>query len=266
MSSAIDWLVRLPAVIGFLVLLAVGLLFAIGFTLAAERAFKDDARARTGASVATIVGVIAGLYAVLVAFVIVNEWQAFNNAQTQVSNESAAIASTFFDASVLPEPGRTQIQHAAIAYDRSVVCAEIPYLATHQGPAPSTRRALQSLFTTVAQAEPTARGSEFYRATVDQIGNISVARRGRINSASSPLPNLLLVVIVATSVALIAAVSGLDTQHRRWHIAITVAITVIVSLNLALVLTLDRPFDGAAKISDAPLREGVPAADLRCKS
>ncbi len=118
MSSVIDWLIQLPALLGFLVILAIGLAIAIGFTLAAERAFKDDARARTGASVATIVGVVAGLYAVLVAFVIVNEWQAFNNAQSQVSNESAAIASTYFNASVLPEPGRSQIQRATLAYDR----------------------------------------------------------------------------------------------------------------------------------------------------
>jgi Protein of unknown function (DUF4239) len=261
----IDWLVRLPTLEGFLVLLAVGLLFAIGFTLAAERAFHDDARARTGASVATIVGVIAGLYAVLIAFVIVNEWQAFNNAQTQVSNESAALTTTYFNASVLPEPGRTQIQGAVLDYARSVVCVELPYLATHEGPAPATRLALQSLFTTVARAEPSAGSSDFYRATVDQLGNVSTARRARIASASSPLPDLLLVVIVVTSLALIAAVSGLDTQHRRWHIAITAALTVIVALNLALVLTLDRPFDGAAKVSDSPLREGIPAALLRCK-
>ncbi len=85
-----------------------------------------------------------------------------------------------------------------------------------------------------------------------------------MTSGRAPLPDLLLIVIAITSLGLIAAVSALDTQHRRWHLVFTVALTFIVALNLALVISLDRPFDGAAKVSDAPMREGVPAADLRC--
>jgi hypothetical protein len=69
---------------------------------------------------------------VLVAFVIVNEWQTFNDAQSTVSAESAALTTASFDAGVLPEPTRTQLQTALIAYDRSVICDEIPYLADHQ--------------------------------------------------------------------------------------------------------------------------------------
>jgi hypothetical protein len=39
---------------------------------------------------------------------------------------------------------------------------------------------------------------------------------------------------------------------------------LLVALNLALVLTLARPYDGAAEVSTAPLTDGVPAAALRC--
>ena len=81
-----------------------------------------------------MVGVIAGLYAVLIAFVIVNEWQAFNDAQSHISDESATLASASFNTGALSEPGRAQIQRSIVDYDRSVVCDEIPYLTTHQGP------------------------------------------------------------------------------------------------------------------------------------
>ena len=117
----------------------------------------------------------------------------------------------------------------------------------------------------MARSSPTEQNSTFYAATVKRLGDVAQARRSRINAASSPLPKLLLVVIAVTSLALIAAVSALDTQHRRWHTVITVALTLIVSLNLALVISLNRPFDGAAKVSDEPLREGLAASQLRCK-
>jgi Protein of unknown function (DUF4239) len=264
MTEVVPWLSRLPTLELFLVLMGIGLSVSVVLTVLAERAFDAGSRTRTSTSITTVVGVIAGLYAVLIAFVIVNEWQAFNDAQEQVSNESAALSATYFNANVLPEPGRGEILASIRKYDRSVVCDEIPYLATHQGPSTKTRVALQNLFTTVARTAPSAETSAFYTATVNQLGDIAQARRSRINAASSPLPDLLLVVIVVTSLALIAAVSALDTQHRRWHIVITLALTLIVSLNLALILTLDRPFDGSAQVSDAPLREGLPAKGLRC--
>jgi uncharacterized membrane protein len=260
----IDWLVRLPTIVLFLGLMVVGLLVAVALTRASERAFSEEARTRTGTSVATVVGVIAGLYAVLIAFVIVNEWQAFNDAQSQVSSESASLSATYISAGVLPPASRAQVQQALLAYDRSVVCVEFPHLGRHDGPAIPTRRALERLAASVARAEPTVQNQAFYASTVKGVYDLTQARRGRINSAESPLPPLLLIVVAITSLALIAAVSALDTQHRRWHTIFTVGLTFIVALNLALVVSLDRPFDGAAKVSDAPLREGVPARDLRC--
>ena len=66
----------------------------------------DQFAAESGPSVATVVGVVAGLYAVLVAFVIVNEWEAYVTAQTQVSDESAALTTAYENSSVLSQPSR----------------------------------------------------------------------------------------------------------------------------------------------------------------
>jgi hypothetical protein len=264
MRDVIDWLVGLPTAVLFLGLMALGLAVAAGLSWLATRAIEDDVRTRTSTSVTTVVGVVAGLYAVLVAFVIVNEWQTFNDAQSQVSTESAAITAAYFGAGALPNGAGAPTQQALLAYDRSVVCDEIPYLADHEGPAAPTRRALQQLFETVASVPPAAQSSAFYASTVNELGQIASARRARINAAESPVPDLLLIVILVTSLALVAVASVLDTQHRRWHLILTTALTILVSLNLPLPITPNRPFDGAATISDAPLREGVPSALLRC--
>jgi len=263
-TSVVDWLDGLPTVVLFLGLMVVGLAVAAGLSWLSTRAIEDDVRTRTSASVIAVVGVVAGIYAVLVAFVIVNEWQTFNDAQAQVSNESAAITTAYFDAGTLPEPSRTQIQDSLIAYGRSVICIEIPHLEDHPGPALPTRQALERVFQTTAKASPDTQSSPFYSSVVNEIGQVASARRARINAASSPLPNLLLVVVLVTSLALVAVASVLDTQHRRWHLILTTALTILVALNLALVISLDRPFAGAATVSDAPLREGVPTALLRC--
>jgi hypothetical protein len=261
MTDVVEWLARQHAAALFLTILAVTLLIAFVFAWVAERVFDEEARGLTSGSVTTAVGVVAAIYAVIVAFVIVNEWAAFADAQTTVSSESAALASVYSSASVLPEPGRGEIQRAVLAYDRTVVCAELPLLATHEGPSPKSVAALRALYATVA-ANPS--DSAFYGSTVDNLNDVVTARRERINAAVSPLPNLLLVVIAVLSIALLATIAALDTKHRRWHYLITAIVGVIVALNLTLVISLDRPFAGAAQVSDEPYREGVPAAVLNC--
>jgi hypothetical protein len=263
LSSVVSWLDDRPVVLVLLGLVCVSLGLAFALTYLAERVFEPEARSRTSASVTTAVGVVAGLYAVLAAFVIVNEWQAFNDAQGNISTESAALADALASASVLSEPARSEIQQALFVYDRSVVCDEIPYLGDHEAPSPRTKRALQDLYAIVAQNR-SPDGSEFYGNEVDALSDITMARSARINSALSPIPGLLLVAVLVTGLTLIATVSALDTQHRRWHIAITTALSVIVALNFLLIVTLDRPFDGAATVDDAPLREGIPSALFRC--
>jgi len=263
MTDVVDWLARQHAAVLFLVILAVTLLVAFVFAWVAERVFDEESRGLTSGTITTAVGVVAGIYAVIVAFVIVNEWSAFADAQTTVSTESAALVSVYSSASVLPEPGRTDIQRAVLAYDRTVVCAELPRLSTHDGPSPESVTALHTLYATVA-ANPS--NSEFYSSTVDNLSAVVSARRQRINAAVSPLPNLLLVVIAVISVALLATIGALDTKHRRWHYLITAIVGIIVALNLTLVISLDRPFAGAAKVSDSAYREGVPAAVLDCST
>jgi hypothetical protein len=152
-----------------------------------------------------------------------------------------------------------------VAYDRSVICDELPFIATHSGPSEATRKAALDLYQVVAKNQP-AGDSPFYTSLVNSLSDITSARRNRINAAVSPLPDLLLIVILATSFALIAVVSALDTQHRRWHVALTVGMSLLIALNLTLVIALDRPFAGAASVSDTPYREGLPPAALVCTS
>jgi hypothetical protein len=259
----VNWLATRPAIVLFVGLAVVMLAVSVLFTLLAERVFDSEARRLTGSSVTTLVGVVAALYAVLVAFVIVNEWQAFSQAEAETANEAAALTSAYANATTLPEPGRSAIEAALLRYDRAIVCDELPRLATHDAPSPTSRQAALALYATTARYEP-VKQSAFYDSLVHSLSDATTARRQRLASAVSPLPNLLVIVIVITSVALIATVSALDTRHRRWHAAITIALSLVVALNLTLIFALDRPFAGAAKVSDAPYREGVPASALLC--
>ena len=80
------------------------------------------------------------------------------------------------------------------------------------------------------------------------------------------IPDELLAVLIATSLVLVAVTSVLDTQHRRWHVALMAAVTLLVALNLAMVISLSRPYDGAATVSTAPLRPALRRIRLRTRA
>ena len=258
-------LTRLPVVVLFLVLIGVGFVVAAGLSWLSSRTIESDVRSRASGSVTTVVGVVAGLYAVLVAFVIVTEWQTIGDANSYVDAEAGALSAVYNAAGTFPDADRVPVQRAVYTYVNRVVCAEVPYLEDHDEPSPAATTALRRLYATVEAVTPTVKDSRFHMSAVDQLAAVSSARRERISSSSSGLPDELLIVVIATSLVLVAVTSVLDTQHRRWHVALMAAVTLLVALNLALILTLARPYDGAAEISTAPLTDGVPAAVLRCE-
>jgi hypothetical protein len=230
----------------------------------AGRAIEDDVRTKASGSVATVLGVVAALYAVLVAFVIVNEWQTFDTVSDHVSHEAAALAATYYSAGTLPAVARADVQGRVLAYDRSVVCDELPRLGSDGRGSPRTRDALQALFAAVERTHARDPHSPFHDVMAAQVAQVAGFRRDRIDSVGNAVPDLMLVVLIVTSVVTIAIASVLDTQHRRWHVVLTGAVTLVVALNLTLILALDQPYRGAAQVSDAPLRDGIPAAVLRC--
>lgn len=257
-------LAQLPVGVLFLLLIAVGFVIAAVLSWLSARTIESDVRSRASGSVTTVVGVVAGLYAVLVAFVIVTEWQTLNDANSYVDAEAGALAAVHSAAGTFPDADRVPVQRAVDTYVNRVVCDEVPYLVDHHEPAPEATAALDRLYASVEAVTPTVKDSRFHASAVDQLANVSSARRERISSSSTGLPDELLWVVIATSVVLVAVVSVLDTQHRRWHVALMGAVTLLVALNLALILTLARPYDGAAEVSTAPLTDGVPVAALRC--
>ena len=107
----------------------------------------------------------------LMALVTVSEWQAFSAGLRRVCRAGVDP----FQRRSPPRPGRVQVDAAILAYERSVVGDEIPHLATHVGPAATTKRALEHLFATAGRVAPTVQNQAFYDSTVRSMNDVAVA-------------------------------------------------------------------------------------------
>src|SRR5262245_48838772 len=80
---------------------------------------------------APMLGVVAALFGLVLAFVIVIAYENFLEANAKVSEEADALASIVRDSDAFPEPGGANVRAAVGAYVRSVVNEE--WRAMHEG-------------------------------------------------------------------------------------------------------------------------------------
>jgi hypothetical protein len=263
-SDLTQWLARLPA----WVLFTGFALFAIGLTLVIDavlrRRVEDRARSQAGRTAAIMLGVLANIYAVLIAFVIVGGWDDLQVAQSYVDGQASAMTQIRENSYVLEPREAERIDRALTAYARSVIRHDFPAMEDEGRRSPLTTVELQRLFRTVRDAEPSGRAQEaFYDQTIQQLDRLVQARQSSVTASDGSLPTPLYVLLALGGVVVVALACTLEAEHRRSHIVIVCSIAVVISFLLALVVSFDHPFSGNIAVTDRPIKEFLTFPPLR---
>jgi Protein of unknown function (DUF4239) len=134
---------------------------------------------------APMLGVVAAVFGLLLAFVIVIviAYQNYLDADANVSREADALSSIVRDSAAFPEPGGRNVRTAIGTYVRAVVNDEWPKM--HKGnDSALARGGLDGIFAAFRTVRPRApAASAFYYDAVRQLNAALAARRDRIQSA-----------------------------------------------------------------------------------
>jgi hypothetical protein len=255
-STLTEWLARLPAFVLFTGFALIG----IGLTLTADfifrRRLQDRTRTEAGRTAAIMLGVLANIYAVLIAFVIVQGWGNLQQAQTYVDSQATALSEIRENSKVLGAADATPIDAAAKAYARSVIHWDLPAMRDHGRRSPETSIALRHLFASVRNVTPKgAAQTAFYNGTVQRLDTIVVARQAAVTASDGSLPAPLYLLLAFGGVVVVGLACVLDSKHRRSHVTIVCSIAVIIAFMLAIVVSFDHPFTGSIAVTDRPLQQ-----------
>ena len=104
-----------------------------------------------------MLGVVAALFGLLLAFIVVIAYQNYGDTQSNVSNEADALAAIVRDSGAFPQPDRARVRGAVGAYVRAVVDDEWPRM--HEGK-DSARAwaAVDGMYTAIQGVDPGRRG------------------------------------------------------------------------------------------------------------
>jgi NADH:ubiquinone oxidoreductase subunit 6 (subunit J) len=254
----IEWLGDLPAGLIFVLFAVIAIGITVLFDVLMRKLVAPETRQRASATASVTLQVTATIYAILIAFVIVDAYSQVRDAQGQISDKASNLAIVYENSRDLPEAPGDDTRRATLAYARAVVRRGIPRLEDTQQPDGSTDHALERMFRTVQRYEPK---SESERAAYDNLvralDGIVATRAQLLDSARATIPNTLIALLVVIALVVMAVATLLDTRHRRSHIFILSALGLVIWLTIALVISLDYPFSGLIRVTDDPIRQFI---------
>ena len=204
-----------------------------------------------------MLGVVASLFGLLLAFVIVIEYQNFGSAQDNVGQEADSLAAITRDSDALAPAEGARVRAAIGTYVRAVVDDEWPRLRDGHDSAQAWSD-VNLVYAALQAARPTSpQATAFYNDSVKQLNSALIARRGRLESAAGGLP-----------------VPGLDAHparrvhHPRLRAARRVTQLLVprgrrlldrtrVALSLVVLVDLSYPFSGSLDVSSSPFQTGA---------
>lgn len=235
------WLMIVPVCVSFgLVVLAVW---------AARRlvpATRDGFHAEISAP---MLGAVAALFGLLLAFVIIIGYENFLAAEANVKAEADDLAAIVRDSRSFPEPGGSEVRLAVILYAESVVKDEWPQLRLGNSSNITTSR-FNDIFAAFRDIEPRSPQARlFYDSSVEKLNNSVAARRDRLEAGKGGVPIELLALILFSSLVLIFYAVMVGSPSFWFHVLGPATITVVIVASLIVLMDLSYPFSGGIKLS-----------------
>jgi hypothetical protein len=210
-----------------------------------------------------ILGVLAAIYGIVLAFVIVSLFEDFKKTQGDVRTEASAISKVYRDSQAFSPKEAKRVRTAVGDYIYTVVHEE--WLAMSHGK--ESVRAwsdLSNIYAALRTYEPVTTSQQvFYSETVARINDVTGARRERLNDNEESLPLTFEILLVGGAVLLLGFMFIFGMRSARLHATMVMAVAVLLGFNLLLALVLDYPFSGQVVVSNSSYTSGglVPFKD-----
>jgi hypothetical protein len=204
-----------------------------------------------------LIAVVGVIYAVLLAFVVVIQWEQFVSAEDTASTEAASIGNLYRDAVALGSAG-AGLRSATAAYADKLASDEFPYMATHLKEDPHLDMYLNAVWEAVRLDQASqARGNQFVTQAVTDLSTAAEARRTRIEDSAKTLPKPLWAVLILGGVMTIGFSLFFGLRSFAAQATMVSIIAALVGLSLFVILSLDLPFTGDVGVHPEALKDEI---------
>jgi hypothetical protein len=242
---------RLIAVIVVVAIAAVAGLCAFRNAVSADTMAALD---KAGDSLGSYLQVLGGIYAVLLAFVVVVVWGQFNDARGFVDREANSLTDLYRIAVGLPDDARRTIQHGLRDYVDAVIADE--WGAMTCGDHATIDRVSQRLdrvWSAIHTCMPLNDCQHtVYAEVLARFNDLSETRTNRLSAATAKIPTAMNVLLYTGAAIIVGSMYLLPFAQFWLHATVTAALAGAVAHILYLIHDLDTAFAGDYQVDKGP--------------
>jgi hypothetical protein len=250
----VDWLYNHPVwIVGVVIVGGTILLSCLGllvFHRLVDHAVRREHNDIVSATL-TVVGTVAAL---LLAFIGVETWQTFSDAQGVAEAEAGAAGNLYFDSSGLPADGiRDALRSHIKNYLHIVIDQEWPMQQRGKldGQAAVVgQNELLRINQELAAFNPQTAGQTNIHAEMFRtLNELFRARRNRIQAARGHVPLVVWAIILLGTAGTIGYTYFFGPPSLTMHLAITGSVAASLALAILLIVIMDYPFRGEVSVN-----------------
>jgi Protein of unknown function (DUF4239) len=231
------------------IVIVASMLVAIGLVALLDRVWPVHHRKLVNDVTGWQLAILGTTYGVILGFMLSTVWTDFRSAESNASLEAASVLNIFDIAGGLPAPQRQMMRDLAVKYSETMVHEEWP--AMNQSVNSHTGVRLIAKMWEVLQQ--TKMSSDSVSNSVDRLTavmtTLSERRSQRVMQRRTRFPRILWVLLILGGVATVVSACVLGNDAGWLHYCQVLALTFVVSVALAAIGDLARPFEGSAAVA-----------------
>ena len=249
LNTFTTWELGLIIVGGFVLLAVLGL---YGF----RRFLPQLAHEEVNDVAGVILGVLAAIYGIVLAFVIVSLYDDFHKTASDVRVEASALSMVYQDTRGFAPSVAAHLKIELADYIQTVTGQEWQQMRNGR----ESERAwadVDALYATLQAYQPQSTSQrDWYQEALARVNNLVAARRERLNDAEEGIPPTFEVLLVGGALLVLAFTFLFGVRSARLHAVMAIAVAALLGFNLLVALVLDFPFSGQVTVSNAPYTTG----------
>ncbi len=240
-----------------LLLIAGAIVVALAASMLVRRFLSGWRDAHSSQTIVGIAAMAMTLFALVLAFVVVNLYSGYVSAADHVSAEASSLRTLVRDVQAFPRAERARINQAVTAYVIEVRDREFPMLRMGHEDIEARRR-LTTLYRTIQSYSPaTESQSAFYQSATDQLETITTDRQQRVEAAETSIPGPLLALMIITGLVTLATTVLIKTHSNGVDLVLLASVAVIVGAGMFTAVILEYPFSGSIAVSSGPFEHAT---------
>jgi hypothetical protein len=208
----------------------------------------------SGDAIGSYLQVLGGIYAVLLAFVVIVVWGQFNDARGFVHREANALVDLHRTSSGLPDEAREVIQQGLRDYLAAVLADE--WTAMSRGDHATTEKVGQRLdrvWSAIHTCMPLNDCQHtVYAEVLARFNDLSETRTNRLSAATAKIPVAMSVLLYTGALIMIGSMYLLPFEQFWLHASATAALAGATAHILFLIHDLDDAFAGDYQVDKGP--------------